>query len=117
MVCQTKDGPGGSFSDGSFTEINGKKHDKEWAAVQPGTGTIGLSWTQFDTYGTSDTTCKSTILYSESDDQGNSWSTPVVITEQREVSELTDKVVCLQTNFSSLLRARYPGSMPASLKI
>jgi hypothetical protein len=83
MVCQTKNGPGGSFSDGSFTEINSKKHDKEWAAVQPRTGAIGLSWTQFDTYGTSDTTCKSTILYSESIDQGISWSPPVVITEQR----------------------------------
>ncbi|MGB1184907.1 MAG: sialidase family protein, partial [Schleiferiaceae bacterium] len=83
MVCQTKNGPGGSFSDGSFTEINGKKHDKEWAAVQPRTGAIGLSWTQFDTYGTADTTCKSTILYSESTDQGISWSPPVVITEQR----------------------------------
>ena len=83
MVCQTKDGPGGSFTDGSFTAVNGKKHDKEWAAIHPTKGTIALSWTQFDAYGTSDENCKSTILFSESNDGGQSWSEPVVITEQQ----------------------------------
>ena len=83
MVCQTKDGPQGSFTDGSYTAVNGKKHDKEWAAIHPIKGTIALSWTQFDAYGTSDENCKSTILFSESNDGGHSWSEPVVITEQQ----------------------------------
>lgn len=82
MVCQTKDGPDQPFTDGSYTVVNGKKHDKEWAVVHPTNGTIGLSWTQFDRYGTSDTTCKSAILYCESTDGGESWSTPVVISER-----------------------------------
>ena len=76
MVCQTKQGPGGQFSNGSFTAINGKKHDKEWAAVHPKTGTIALSWTQFDAYGTEDPNCQSRILFSESNDQGETWSKP-----------------------------------------
>ena len=83
MVCQTKDGPNGSFNNGSFTAVNGKKHDKEWGTIHPSKGTIGLSWTQFDSYGTSNPTCKSTILFSESDDAGQTWNTPVVITEQQ----------------------------------
>ena len=60
-----------------------EKHDKEWAAIHPTKGTIALSWTQFDAYGTSDENCKSTILFSESNDGGQSWSEPVVITEQQ----------------------------------
>lgn len=83
MVCQTKDGPKDSFNEGSYTAINGKKHDKEWVAEHPTKGTIGLSWTQFDDYGTDDPDCKSTILFSESYDQGQSWSTPKVISNKR----------------------------------
>ena len=77
IVCQTKDGPNDSFNNGSFTAVNGKKHDKEWAAYDPATGRIGLSWTQFDRYGTEDRDCFSTILYSYSDDRGQTWSKPM----------------------------------------
>ena len=76
MVCQTKDGPNDTFNDGSFTAVNGKKHDKEWTAVNPKNGAIALSWTQFDRYGTDDPECHSRILFSESRNQGESWSTP-----------------------------------------
>ena len=76
MVCQTKDGPNDTFNDGSFTAVNGKKHDKEWTAVNPKNGAIALSWTQFDRYGTDDPECYSRILFSESRNQGKSWSTP-----------------------------------------
>ncbi|MEY2963334.1 MAG: hypothetical protein RL754_595 [Bacteroidota bacterium] len=79
MVCQTKDGPEAVFNDGSYTAINGKKHDKEWAALDPNSGRIGLSWTQFDRYGTDDPNCYSTILYSYSDDRGKSWSDPLEV--------------------------------------
>ena len=82
MVCQTKDGPEGEFNYGTYTEINGKKHDKEWAAVDPKTGTIALSWTQFDAYGTKDPNCYSRILFSESTDQGATWSTPEEISNR-----------------------------------
>lgn len=83
MVCQSKLGPQGTFNKGTFTAVNGKKHDKEWAAIHPKTGTIALSWTQFDAYGSTDENCTSTILFSESSDQGQTWSEPVIITEQR----------------------------------
>ncbi|MCO4775883.1 MAG: exo-alpha-sialidase, partial [Flavobacteriales bacterium] len=76
MVCQTKDGPEDAFNDGSYTAVNGKKHDKEWTAVNPKNGAIALSWTQFDQYGTDDPECHSRILFSESLDQGAHWSTP-----------------------------------------
>lgn len=82
IVCQTKNGINGAFNDGSFTKVNGKKHDKEWAAIHPSNGAVALSWTQFDSYGTEDSTCKSTILFSESFDQGQTWTDPVVITER-----------------------------------
>ena len=82
MVCQTKDGPADSFNDGSFTEVNGKKHDKEWSAVDPKTGKIALSWTQFDRYGTKDPSCHSRILFSESSDQGETWSAPEEISNR-----------------------------------
>ncbi len=79
IVCQTKDAPGAefSFNNGSFTQVNGKKHDKEWAAVDPYSGKIALTWTQFDQYGKKDESCTSRILYSESTDGGKTWSTPV----------------------------------------
>src|SRR6056300_1686965 len=79
MVCQTKDGPQDAFNDGSYTAVNGKKHDKEWTAVNPKNGAIALSWTQFDQYGTDDPECHSRILFSESRNQGERWSTPVEI--------------------------------------
>lgn len=77
IVCQTKDGPGYIFSEGSFTAINGKKHDKEWAALNPQNGNIALAWTQFDQYGTPDPDCTSRILFSQSTDRGLTWSPPL----------------------------------------
>ena len=109
MVCQSKDGPNDRFNEGSFTQINGKKHDKEWAAVHPSNGTIGLSWTQFDSYGTTDPSCTSTILYSESVDQGDTWSSPAIISERKGDCVDDDKTAEGAVPAFGIKNARYVG--------
>lgn len=56
---------------------NGMKgQDKSWAVVNPTNNAIHITWTQFDNYGSSATADSSVILYSNSGDGGNTWSTP-----------------------------------------
>jgi len=54
-----------------------KDQDKEWAAFDPASGTLVLTWTEFDTYGNTDPACKSRILYASSRDRGKHWTAPV----------------------------------------
>ena len=82
IVCQVSDDGGNTFSVDSYTGLNNpKKQDKQWTAIDPATGTIYVTWTQFDQYGTPDSTKYSNILFSKSTDGGASWSNPVQINE------------------------------------
>lgn len=83
IVCQTKENYDAPFTEGSFTTPNGKKQDKEWAAVNPANGNVAMSWTQFDAYNDASPKCKSQILFVESADGGSSWSQPLSISEIR----------------------------------
>lgn len=77
IVCQRADSIDGSWNNGSWAGLNGTKaQDKEWAAVDPATNIIHMTWTQFDVYGSSQPGDSSIILYSNSADQGLTWSTP-----------------------------------------
>ncbi|HPF12067.1 MAG TPA: T9SS type A sorting domain-containing protein [Flavobacteriaceae bacterium] len=82
IVCQKSTDNGNSWNDGSYTGLNGTKaQDKQWSIIDRTTGTIYLTWTQFDNYGSANPNDKSIILFSKSEDGGNSWSTPLKINE------------------------------------
>lgn len=82
IVCQKSTNNGSTWSDGSYTGLNGTKaQDKQWSIIDRTTGTIFITWTQFDVYGSADPNDKSIILFSKSTDGGDSWSTPLKINE------------------------------------
>ncbi|MEM9051102.1 MAG: exo-alpha-sialidase, partial [Bacteroidota bacterium] len=59
---------------------NGEKaQDKPWAVVNPLNNEIYVTWTQFDKYGSDDPIHRSNILFTKSDDRGETWSEPVKI--------------------------------------
>jgi hypothetical protein len=66
----------------TFTGLNGNKaQDKEWATVDPNTNAIYLTWTQFDSYGSSNPQDSSSIMFSKSVDAGATWSQAIRINE------------------------------------
>ena len=82
IVCQKSTDDGASWSQGTFTGLNGTKaQDKQWSVINRSNNNIHLTWTQFDDYGSSDPNDKSNILYSHSLDEGATWSTPLKINE------------------------------------
>ncbi len=54
-------------------------HDKEWLAVNPNNGHVYVTWTAFNLY------AASSLVFSKSTDGGVTWSTPVVISDLREM--------------------------------
>lgn len=82
IVSQTSTDGGKTWSSGSTIGLNfDKDQDKEWAAVDPKSGYVYVTWTQFDKYGSKDKKYQSNILFSRSTDQGKSWNTPVAINQ------------------------------------
>lgn len=76
MVCQKATKISGNFNGGTFTETNGKVHDKEWAVVNWKNNEIYMTWTQFDKYDSSNPEDSSHIVFSKSNDAAETWSTP-----------------------------------------
>ena len=77
IVCQKTTDQGITWSDGSYTGLNGKKaQDKHWCAVDRSNNHMYLTWTQFDNYGSSSPVDSSIILFSKSLDAGQSWTAP-----------------------------------------
>jgi hypothetical protein len=75
IVCQKSTDGGHTWTDGTTMGLNGTKaQDKAWAAVDPQTNIIYVTWTQFDVYGTSNPADSSIILFSKSTDEGLTWS-------------------------------------------
>ena len=75
IVCQRSDDGGKTWNDGSYMGLNPPRdQDKQWAAVDPKSGRIYCSWTQFDKYGSPDPADHSNILMAYSDDQAETWS-------------------------------------------
>ncbi len=81
IVCQKSLDMGKTWNDGSFTELDGKMHDKEWAVVDRRTNIIYMTWTVFDKYqgGAKDS---SNILFTKSTDNGTTWSKPMRINDR-----------------------------------
>jgi len=77
IVCQKSTNNGKTWSDGTFVGLNGTKaQDKQWSVVDEKTNTIYLTWTQFDSYGSTSPSDSSIILFSKSADGGMSWVGP-----------------------------------------
>ncbi len=82
IVCQKLDSLTGTWSDGTFTGLNGTKaQDKQWVAVDRNTNAMYLTWTQFDEYGSTISTDSSNIMFSKSLDGGLTWSAALRINE------------------------------------
>ncbi len=75
IVCQKSTDGGENWNNGSYAGLNGAKaQDKQWVTVDRTDNTIYMTWTQFDDYGSSSASCKSSILFSKSTDLGESWT-------------------------------------------
>jgi hypothetical protein len=80
IVVQRSDDGGDTWSDGVSIGLNHPKdQDKHWPAVDS-KGNLTLTWTQFDSYGSKDSTCQSNILLSTSKN-GTKWSDPIVLSQ------------------------------------
>jgi len=78
IVCQKSFDGGNTFPQDTYTGLNPpKKQDKQWAVIDPATGNIYVTWTQFDEYGTPAADKHSNIHFSKSTDGGQTWSNPV----------------------------------------
>lgn len=83
MVCQTSKDEGRTWSSGSSIGLNPPKdQDKEWAAEDPRTGRVYLSWTEFDVYGSEKKSDRSKIRISYTDDRGANWTLAVTISSK-----------------------------------
>ncbi len=82
IVCQKSTDNGQTFNDGTFFGLNGNKdQDKEWATIDYTNNNIYVLWTQFDSYGSTNTSCKTQIMFTKSTDNAQTWSTPIKINQ------------------------------------
>ena len=82
IVCQKSTDGGQTWNEGTYMGLNGTKaQDKEWAVVDRANNNIYVTWTQFDEYGSADTSHKSDIRFSKSLDGGQSWTDAIEINE------------------------------------
>ena len=83
ISCQKSTDKGATWGAASFTGLNPPKdNDKPWPAIHPKKDFLAVTWTQFDKYGSTDTTCRSNILFSKSTSKGDKWSEPVRINKK-----------------------------------
>ncbi len=84
VVCQKTSSLGGTWSNGSYTGVNGtKENDKEWAAINKDNGYLYVTWAQFDEHGSANPLDSSEIQLSRSIDGGMSWETPIIISDNK----------------------------------
>lgn len=81
IVCQPSKCSYKKFKNGSFPEPNGTKvQDKHWVAVDEN-NVLHMTWTQFDAYNSANPKDSSIIVYSQSKNQGKTWSKPLRISK------------------------------------
>lgn len=82
MVVQRSGDFGATFTTCVGVGKNGNKaQDKAWAVINPSNNEFHMTWTQFDTYGSSSPLDSSMILYSKSSDGGLTFSNPLRISK------------------------------------
>ncbi|HBB92011.1 MAG TPA: glycosyl hydrolase [Bacteroidales bacterium] len=83
VVCQKMAGNSTTWSDGSFTALNGTMEiDKEWAAFDPVHGNLYVSWSQFNKHGSLDPRDSTIIYLARSEDRGITWSDKIRISKK-----------------------------------
>ena len=88
IVVQRSTNNGLTWNDGAGIGLNvyPQAQDKEWLAVDhtqsPYRGTIYVTWTEFDDYGSSSPSDSSRIRFSKSTDQGITWSNAITISDR-----------------------------------
>jgi hypothetical protein len=95
-IVFTKSTDGGItwWNEGTATGKNGGKvQDKEGVIVNQETNEIYVTWTQFDSYGSSNSLDSTYIMFSKSTDVGLTWSTPVRISKNAGNCEDDDLTV------------------------
>lgn len=94
IVCQKSTDNGITFNDGTFFGLNGSKdQDKEWITIDRNNGNIYVFWTEFDAYGSSASNCETRIMFTRSEDSGDTWSTPFKINDVNGNCEDVDLTV------------------------
>lgn len=83
IVVQKSTNGGVNWDNGSYAGyIPPKQQDKEWLCVDPANNNLYMTWTQFDSYGSSNPNDSSVILFSKSTNSGGSWSTALRINKK-----------------------------------
>jgi hypothetical protein len=78
IVCQKSTDGGVSWNNGTYAGLNGiKAQDKHWTSIDRNNNFIYLTWTQFDLYGSTVPEDSSHIMFSRSEDAGETW-TPAI---------------------------------------
>ena len=82
IVIQRSDDHGKTWTQGTSIGNNPpKQQDKHWIGIDPKSGALAVTWTEFDQYESKNPEDKSRILFSRSDDFGNTWTKPVKINQ------------------------------------
>ena len=86
IVVQRSTNNGISFNDGAGIGLNGTKaQDKAWLTADmtssPYHGNLYVTWTEFDSYGSSNSSDSSRIRFSRSTDFGLTWSPAITISD------------------------------------
>ncbi len=86
IVVQKSTDNGVTFNDGSYTGlISPHNQDKAWIAADLTNSqyknTLYLTWTEFDSYGSTSSSDSTRILFSKSTDFAESWSEPIKIND------------------------------------
>jgi Neuraminidase (sialidase) len=82
IVIQKSTDKGKTWTDGVAIGYNKTTdQDKHWIGIQPETGELAVTWTEFDKYGSKNPKHHSRILFSKSTDFGKTWTNPIKINE------------------------------------
>lgn len=87
IIVQKSGDLGKTFNDGTHSNIiSTRDQDKEWMVYDntnsPFKGSLYLTWTEFDSYGSGSSIQKSRILFSKSTDLGVTWSSPLSLSQE-----------------------------------
>lgn len=81
IVCHISKDGGKTWEEGSSLGLNLPKDQNHPAAALDTKGNLFVTWTQFDKYGSADSTCQSRIMISSSS-SGKKWSKPLELSQQ-----------------------------------
>jgi hypothetical protein len=82
IVIQHSVDKGQSWTPGTGIGYNPpKQQDKQWIGIEPKTGSLAVTWTEFDKYASRNPQDHSRILFSQSSDNGKTWTEPIKINE------------------------------------